>query len=69
MILQRISRKQVTQFYKDYYHGECVGMRMGEAFLKRFYPGVTDSILFLEDSDKEAADHLEEHYVVLEQVA
>lgn len=69
-ILQRIPRKSVTDFYYDYYHTQqYTHERMGQAFLNRFFPGVSDSDLFHEVEDCEAAKHIEEHYVVLEQAA
>ena len=66
MILRRISRKDVTDFYESYSTGDYPHLRLGQAFLNRFYPHVSDSELFYENDDAIAAAHIEEHYVVLE---
>ena len=65
-ILRRVPRQAVIAFYEDYAKGNLQHQRLGQAFLNRFYPAVSDSELFYEENDATAAAHIEEHYVVLE---
>ena len=65
-ILQRVSNVDAKIFYESYNKGDYPEERLGQAFLNRFYPYVTDSELFYETDPTKAAAHIEEHYVVLE---
>lgn len=75
-ILRRIPHHQLVGFYFDHYTQPNVRMayesqplRLGQAFLNQFFPGVTDHSLFYEESDEIAREMIESHYVAMERMA
>ena len=69
-ILRRITKNEFQSFLHDYYHApELHLLRMGQAFLNRFYPHITDHELFYEQNDTMALMLIERHYVEKQEAA
>ena len=62
-ILRRITRDQFTGFLEDHYQGKYPHLRIGQAFLNRFYPYVSDPEGFYSDDEIHTVDYIEQHYV------
>ena len=65
MIIRRVPRDQLAGFYHDFYTGCYPNLRLGQAFLNRFFPGISDPDLFYTNDKKHACDLIQQYYVEL----
>ena len=64
-IHRRISPDKVQHFYHDFYSGCYPDLRLGQAFLNQFFPGIPDPDLFYTNDEKHACDLIQQYYVEL----
>ena len=68
-ILRKVPQDQLNVFYHDYYCGLYPDLRLGQAFLARFYPGVNNPDLLYSNDELHTQEYIMEHYLVIEKVA
>ncbi len=70
MILRRITRHQYHEFLDEFYGGKHPHLRLGQAFLNRFYEDTPCPELYYSNDEHHCVEYLEEHYVMpMEQAA
>ncbi len=63
-IVQRLTRERYHEFLNEYYHTVIdQELRIGQAFLNRFFNDAADPELFYETDDMKAIELIEQHYV------
>ena len=64
MILRKVPLDQLNIFYHDFYHECYPDLRLGQAFLNRFYPGIVDTDLFYSNDELHVQEHIMDHYLL-----
>lgn len=67
MEIKRITMNQYMQFSKYYYSWKGNPMRLGQAFLNMFYPGIIDTKLFYCDNDLLSQQIIFEKYITIKE--
>ena len=62
-ILRRITREQFAGFLDDFYQIPGQTIRLGQAFLNKFYPQTPHPELYYCDDLSHTVEYIEQHYV------
>ena len=57
-----VTYDQMEKFLVSF-HKDPQGLRLGQAFINKFLPGVTDPALFYEENQTKAINYIYTHYV------
>ena len=68
-ILRKVPQDQLNVFYHDYWCGLYPNLRLGQAFLNRFYPGIVNPDLFYSNDELYTQAYIVTHYLCESKVA